>query len=199
MSQVKSIQIHYWKKEEQRIELLLRGVFWPLWPLRGKAVFEPECVRLKLPFSKEWEVLPRERVDHLLLDKLGAGVFAILVLHPPPEPVKVEPEAEGEAPAAETPAAAADEAQAEKPAAKPVVRAAKPAPAETAAEASAEKPAAKPAARAAKAAPAEPAPEPPREKRYLGFFADPDEAQELGGRISQWGYGLITWLGNWRR
>ncbi len=177
MSQVKSIQIHYLKKEAQRIELLLRGVFWPLWPLRGKAIFEPEYVRLKLPFSKEWEVLPRERVDHLLLDKLGAGVFAILILHPPPEPSKVEPEpAEGEA---QTPAADAPAAQpAETPAAKPV---------------------AKPAARAAKAAPVEAPPEPPREKRYLGFFGDPAEAEELGGRLSQWGYGLVTWLGNWRR
>ncbi len=171
MSQVKSIQIHYWKKEEKRIELLLRGVFWPLWPLRGKAIFEPDCVRLKLPFSKQWEVLPRERVDHLLLDKLGAGVFAILVLHSLSEPAK----------------AATDPAEAEAPVAEP--------------EAPAAKPVAKPAARAAKekAAAAEPAPEPPREKRYLGFFADPAEAEELGGRLGQWGYGLITWLGNWRK
>lgn len=155
MGNVKSLQLSFGKKSEDRIDILIRGVFWPFWPLRGQVSFQTNEIHLKLP-GKGLEILEKRRIEHLLLDKLGAGVFVQLVLADESTPdIVEEPEPE------------------EAPETKP-------------------KPKGK-----AKVEPKEPE-KPPLEKIYLGFFADPNDARELGKFVEKQQIPVVAWMGNWR-
>ncbi len=167
MSTTHALELSFSEKSETRISLLVRGIFWPFWPLRGRVNLDVDSVFLKLPKQQSLS-LGKNRIHSFIFDYRGAGVFVFLRLQD--EPVPEEPAAEE----TET-----EEVGDQEPSETTEAAAPKPKP----------KAAAKPAGK--KKAEPEPEPEPEFEKKYLGLFSKPSDAEELMALLQKLDFQIV--------